>query len=143
MAVRGGGGGGGGGAAAGGFFHEDEILGKAYDAKLTRRLVGYLAPYRTLVGVSLILLLLQSAAQIVPPILAKDIVDRAVIPAVSGAVTRDLAFRQLAVLGAAYLGVLAVGAAIRYGQTLLTTWVGQRAMYDLRLELFRHLQFLP
>ncbi len=36
-----------------------------------------------------------------------------------------------------------MGAGIKYGQTLLTTWVGQRAMYDLRLELFRHLQFLP
>ena len=136
-------GGGGGNAAGGGFFHEDEILGKAYDATLTRRLVGYLAPYKTLVGVSLVLLLLQSAAQIVPPLLAKEIVDQAVIPAVNGSMARDDAFGRLATLGAAYLGVLAIGAAIRYGQTLLTTWVGQRAMYDLRLELFRHLQFLP
>src|SRR6266850_1179231 len=134
---------GGRGGAAGGFFHEDEILGKAYDAVLTRRLVGYLAPYKVWVGVSIVLLLLQSLAQIVPPIIAKDIVDQAVIPAVNGAISRDDASTKLATLGVLYLVVLAVGATIRYGQTLLTTWVGQRAMYDLRLELFRHLQFLP
>src|SRR5713101_6375440 len=144
MGGRGGGGGGGGhGGGAGGFFHEDEILGKAYDAVLTRRLIGYLAPYKVWVGVSIVLLLLQSLAQIVPPIIAKDIVDQAVIPAVNGAISRDDASTRLATLGVVYLVVLAVGAAIRFGQTLLTTWVGQRAMYDLRLELFRHLQFLP
>ena len=91
MGGRGGGGGGGhgggghGGGGAG-FFHEDEILGKAYDAVLTRRLVGYLGPYKVLVGVSIALLLVQSLAQIVPPIIAKDIVDQAVIPAVSGTI---------------------------------------------------------
>jgi ATP-binding cassette, subfamily B, multidrug efflux pump len=139
----GGRGGGGGGHGGGGFFQEDEILGKAYDATLTRRLVGYLGPYRGWVGVAIVLLLLQSLAQIVPPIIAKDIVDQAVIPAVSGALARDEAFTRLAVLGAVYLIVLVLGASIRFGQTLLTTWVGQKAMYDLRLELFRHLQFLP
>jgi ATP-binding cassette subfamily B multidrug efflux pump len=90
-----------------------------------------------------VLLLLQSLAQIVPPIIAKDIVDQAVIPAVNGAISRDDASTKLATLGVLYLVVLTVGAGIRFGQTLLTTWVGQRAMYDLRLELFRHLQFLP
>ena len=139
----GGRGGGGGGQGGGGFFHEDEVLGKAYDAALTRRLVGYLAPYRSWVAVAIALLLLQSLAQILPPIIAKEIVDQAVIPAVTGTLARDDAFTRLAVLGVVYLLVLGVGASIRYGQTILTTWVGQKAMYDLRLELFRHLQFLP
>jgi len=141
---RGGGHGGGGGGHGGtGFFQEDEILGKAYDAALTRRLVGYLAPYKVWVAVSIVLLFLQSAAQIAPPILAKEIVDQAVIPAVNGLVPRDEAFGRLGYMGLIHLVVLMAGSAVRYGQTLLTTWVGQRAMYDLRLELFRHLQFLP
>jgi ATP-binding cassette subfamily B multidrug efflux pump len=138
VAVHGGGGGGG----RGGFVQEDEILGKAYDARLTQRLVGYLAPYKVWVIVALALLLAMSLAQIAPPIIAKYIVDQAVIPAVNGELGRDEAFGRLAVLGLLYLLVLAAGAALRFGQTLLTTWVGQRAMYDLRLELFRHLQFL-
>jgi ATP-binding cassette subfamily B multidrug efflux pump len=141
---RGGGhGGGGGGQGGGGFFHEDEILGKAYDAALTRRLVSYLAPYKYLVAISIVMLFLQSAAQIAPPILAKEIVDQAVIPAVNGSLPRDEAFGRLGLLGLVYLIVLGAGAGIRFGQTVLTTWVGQKAMYDLRLELFRHLQFLP
>jgi ATP-binding cassette subfamily B protein len=141
---RGGGpGGGGGGAGGGGFFQEDEILGKAYDAALTRRLVSYLAPYKYLVALSIGMLFLQSAAQIAPPILAKEIVDQAVIPAVNGSLPRDEAFGRLGLLGLVYLIVLGGGAGVRFGQTVLTTWVGQKAMYDLRLELFRHLQFLP
>ena len=134
--------GGGGGHGGGGFVHEDEILGKAYDARLTQRLIGYLAPYKVWVIVALVLLLGMSLAQIAPPIIAKYIVDQAVIPAVNGELGRDDAFSRLALLGVLYLLVLAAGAGLRFAQTLLTTWVGQRAMYDLRLELFRHLQFL-
>ena len=139
MAVHGGGGGGHGG---GGFVQEDEILGKAYDAKLTARLVGYLAPYKLWVALAFALLLAMSLAQIAPPILIKYIVDQAVIPAVNGDLTRDEALTRLTLLGIVYLVVLATGAGLRFAQTLLTTWVGQRAMFDLRLELFRHLQFL-
>jgi len=126
----------------GGFVQEDEILGKAYDARLTRRLVGYLGPYKVWVVVALVLLLAMSLAQIAPPIIAKYIVDQAVIPAVNAELGRDEAFGRLALLGTLYLVVLLAAAGLRFAQTMLTTWVGQRAMYDLRLELFRHLQFL-
>lgn len=132
----------GGGGAGGGFVQEDEILGKAYDAKLTARLVSYLGPYKIWVALALALLLAMSLAQIAPPILIKYIVDQAVIPAASGELARDEALTRLTLLGVVYLIVLAAGATLRFGQTLLTTWVGQRAMFDLRLELFRHLQFL-
>ncbi|HYK96880.1 MAG TPA: ABC transporter ATP-binding protein [Candidatus Acidoferrales bacterium] len=143
MGGRGGGGGGGGGHGAGGFFQEDEILGKAYDAALTRRLVGYLAPYKGWVVVAIVLLLLQSLAQIAPPILAKNIIDQAIVPAVNKTIGRDEALSRLALIGLAYLVILAAGAVLRYVQLLLTTWVGQKAMYDLRQQLFRHLQYLP
>ncbi|HKY52001.1 MAG TPA: ABC transporter ATP-binding protein [Candidatus Limnocylindria bacterium] len=130
------------GHGGGGFVHEDEILGKAYDARLTRRLVGYLGPYKLWVGVALALLLAMSLAQIAPPIIAKYIVDQAIVPAVSRELARDDAFARLALFGALYLVVLLAAAGLRFAQTMLTTWVGQKAMYDLRLELFRHLQFL-
>ncbi len=131
------------GGGGGGFFHEDEILGKAYDAVLTRRLLGYLRPYRAWVALAVVLLLLQSLAQIAPPIIAKNIIDQAIVPAVSGTLARDDAIVTLTTLGAIYLAILAAGAVLRYAQLLLSTWVGQKAMYDLRLELFSHLQFLP
>src|SRR6266508_2032945 len=139
MAMHGGGGGGGGG----GFFHEDEILGKAYDARLMRRLIGYLRPYMVGVVVALVMLLGLSATHVLPPIIAKFIIDSAITPAVSGEIVPAEGLARLGLLGMLYLAVLTANAGLRYAQSLLTTVVGQKAMYDLRMELFRHLQFLP
>ncbi len=139
MAMHGGGHGGGGG----GFFHEDEILGKAYDARLMRRLLRYVRPYGGLVVVALVLLLVLSATQIAPPIIAKFIIDQAITPAVAGQITPAEGLATLGLLGMLYLAILVANAGVRYGQGMLTAYVGQRAMYDLRIELFRHLQFLP
>ena len=124
------------------FFQEDEILGKAYDRTLTRRLVAYLRPYRGQTILSFVLLLLLSATQIAPPIIAKFIIDSAITPAVNGEVAPDVAAGRLGALGLLYLVVLTASAGLRYWQSLLATWVGQRAMYDLRQELFHHLEHL-
>ena len=121
----------GGGATA--FFHEDEVLGKAYDARLMRRLLGYLRPYTAGVIAALVLLLLLSATQIAPPIIAKFIIDNAITPAVSGEIDPAEALRRLGLLGLAYLGVLTANAAVRYAQSVVTAVIGQRAMYDLRV----------
>ncbi|MDE3192899.1 MAG: ABC transporter ATP-binding protein [Chloroflexota bacterium] len=126
-----------------GFFHEDEILGKAYDSRLMRRLLHYVRPYTAMVAVAMALLLLYSASQVVPPILAKEVVDRSITPVVDGQVPVDVGLSRLALYGLLYFGVLVLSSAIRYVQALLTAIAGQRAMYDLRLELFRHLQYLP
>ena len=127
-----------------GFFQEDEILGKAYDARLMRRLLAYLRPYRTLVVVAMVVLLGQSFVEIAPPIVARFLIDTAIAPAIGPGATiaPEEGFRRLVPLGLAYLALLAVGAFLRYGQNILTTYVGQRAMYDLRVRLFGHLQHL-
>jgi ATP-binding cassette subfamily B protein len=141
--MAGGRGGGGGGHGAGGFFHEDEILGKAYDARLTKRLLGYMRPYLGGVIVSVVLLLALAATQVGPPIIAKFVIDTAITPAVSREIPPVEGLARLGALGVLYLLVIGANAAIRYAQSVITTIVGQKAMYDLRLELFRHLQFLP
>ena len=84
-----------GGGGASGCFHEDEILGKAYDARLTRRLLTYLRPYRVWVVADLVLLLLLSATQIAPPILAKFVIDSAVAPTVAGELTPEEGLTRL------------------------------------------------
>ena len=125
-----------------GFFQEDEILGKAYDARLMRRLLSYLRPYGGLVTIALVLLVFLSLADIAPPIITKFLIDTAIAPAVSGAIPAAEGLRLLVPLGVAYLGVLLASAGLRYAQNILTTYVGQRAMYDLRVQLFGHLQSL-
>ena len=127
-----------------GFFQEDEILGKAYDGRLMRRLLTYLRPYRGLVTLALVLLIGLSFVEIAPPLVARFIIDTAIAPALgpSATIAPDEGVRRLVPLGLAYLGLLVAGAFLRYGQNILTTYVGQRAMYDLRVQLFGHLQFL-
>src|SRR5512142_3210301 len=98
-----------------------------------RRLMGYLRPYRPRVTFAIVLLLLGAALELVGPYLTKIALDRAV-PA------HDLHLIGLLALG--YLGTLVVGFALEFGQTIVTTWLGQRVMYDLRREIFGHLQRL-
>ena len=114
-------------------FQEDEILGKAYDARLMRRLLGYVRPYIGLVALSVVLLLLSSSASLTGPYLVRIGIDRYITPG---------QLRGLGALTAIYLAILAAGFIFRYLQSYLMQLVGQRAMYDLRLALFAHLQRL-
>src|SRR3990172_3633565 len=114
-------------------FQEDEILGKAYDARLMRRLLGYVRPYIGLVALSVVLLLLSSAASLTGPYLVRIGIDRYITPG---------QLRGLGALTAIYLAILAAGFIFRYLQSYLMQLVGQRAMYDLRMALFAHLQRL-
>jgi ATP-binding cassette subfamily B multidrug efflux pump len=113
--------------------HDEEIFGKAYDSGLARRLLRYLRPYRPRVAIAIALLLAGAALEMVGPWLTQIAIDRA-LPAGD----RPL----LWLIGAAYLGALVASFAFDYAQGLLTTWLGQRVMFDLRVELFAHLQTL-
>ncbi len=114
-------------------LHDEEALGKAYDARLMRRLLRYLAPHWWLVVLAVLLLAMASALEIVGPWLTKVALDDA-IPAGDG--------RLLSWLALAFLGTLALGFLLQYAERILTTWLGQRIMYDLREEIFRKFQTL-
>lgn len=113
---------------------EDEILGKAYDGRLARRLLPYLRPYTRRLILSLALLLGTGLLDLVGPFLTKIAIDRYIVP------------RRPSGLGLVlglYLGALIVGFAFRYLQNYHMQFVGQRVMYDIRNEIFAHLQRLP
>jgi ATP-binding cassette subfamily B multidrug efflux pump len=114
-------------------LHEEEVLGKAYDARLMARLLRYLRPYAWVVVLAIVVLVLASGLQIVGPWLTEIAIDEA-IP------TGDE--RLLGTLALGYLGALAATFLLQYGQQVLTTWLGQKVMYDLRREIFAHLQRL-
>ncbi len=114
-------------------FQEDEILGAAYDARLMRRLLGYVRPYRGAVVGAVVLLLLTSAVSLAGPYLVRVAIDEHIAP-------RRLDGLALVIL--AYFAALVAGFILRYAQTYVMQRVGQRAMYDLRMELFSHLQGL-
>jgi ATP-binding cassette subfamily B protein len=115
-------------------YHEEDALGKAYDSRLMRRLLRYARPYRSLVAASLGLLAVEGVLQLVGPLLTQRVIDVA-LPA------RDAAAAgRMATLFAAALTLSFIAS---YGETLLTSLLGQRVMRDLRHELFAHLQKLP
>ena len=112
-------------------YHEEEALGKAYDARLMRRLLTYLRPYRLQVAGAILLLMGASALEIVGPWLTQQVIDRAIPEA-----DRSL----LTTLTLAYVAATLGGFVLQYAQGILTTWLGQGVMYDLRMEIFRQLQ---
>jgi len=112
---------------------QDEAFDKNYDARLLRRLLVYLRPYRGLTGFAVLLLLAGAGLALVGPALTQRALDIA-IPA------RDTGL--LGTLALLFLAALVLEFLIEYGQTLLTTYLGQRVMYDLRMQIFGHLQRL-
>ena len=104
-----------------------------YDAALLRRLLRYLRPYRWLAAGALLLLLIQSGLALVGPRLTERALDVA-IP------RRDVSL--LGLLAGLYLATLLFELVVEYGGAVLTAFVGQRVMYDLRTEIFSHLQRL-
>ncbi len=129
---------------------EEEALGKAYDARLMKRLLQYLKPYWRIVAASLALLVVDSLLQSTGPLLTKLAVDRylvpsghgqSIIPALNAWLSKDpmAGLTQLAIL---YLAIVVFGFVFDFGQTYLMQWTGQRAMFDLRRELMTHLQTL-
>src|SRR5581483_2409280 len=120
--------------------HEEEQLGKLYDAATARRLIRYLAPYRQLVIIALVLTVTVNLVRQVGPLLTKWAIDDYIAPASRQQLPFDTAFHGIAVLAGLYLISLAVTLGIGYFQDVLLNTIGQRVMYDLREEIFRKFQ---
>jgi ATP-binding cassette subfamily B multidrug efflux pump len=125
---------------------EDEVSGKAYDGRLMMRLGRYLGPYRWQATVSVIAVILKAASDVAGPYLVKVGLDR-YLTAHAGASTNWLARRLsddpytgLAQLSGLYMGALLLAYAFEFTQTYLMQWTGQKVMFDLRREIFRHMQ---
>ncbi|MHB0963219.1 MAG: ABC transporter ATP-binding protein [Gemmatimonadaceae bacterium] len=113
--------------------HDEERLSNVFDGRLARRLAGYVRPHLPLALGALALLLVEGLLQLAGPLLTRRVIDVA-LPA------RDYA--EVGRLTALFVGALLAQFATDYGQMVLTALLGQRAMHDLRRELFAHLQRL-
>jgi ATP-binding cassette subfamily B multidrug efflux pump len=114
-------------------FHEEDVLGKAYDARLMRRLLAYLRPHKAYVAGALVALVGDAAFQLAPPYLVKVAIDRYIA---AGNLT---GLNNIAVI---YFGCLFASFALEYSQTYLMQMIGQRIMFDMRLQIYEHLQRL-
>jgi ATP-binding cassette subfamily B protein len=114
-------------------IHEEEVLGKAYDARLMRRLMTYLLPYKRQVAIAIAAIIANSILQLAPPYITKIVIDT-YIPA------GDLS--GLGKVAALFLAVLLGGFALEYIQTWTMQMTGQRIMFDMRMQVYSHLQRL-
>lgn len=112
---------------------QEDALGRGYDPALMRRMLVYLRPYRGLVAVAVALLIVNALLALVGPVLTRQVLDVAVPQ-------RDVAL--LGTLAGLYLAALLLEFGTEYAQGILTTFIGQQVMRDLRLEIFGRLQRL-
>ncbi|MGA7472707.1 MAG: ABC transporter ATP-binding protein [Candidatus Sulfotelmatobacter sp.] len=126
---------------------EEEVLGKAYDSRLMARLLQYLRPYRWQVAIALVSILLKSFADVLGPYLTKVAIDRYLSPAkgLSSGFWSWLSPRAItgiAQIALIYVGLLVFSFLLEFLQTYFMQWTGQKVMFDLRRQIFRHLQRL-
>jgi len=122
--------------------HEEEALGKAYDSRLMRRLMEYMRPYKWRVFLALALTLAVTPLELAPPLLFQRAVDRYIVPALHHVLGITAARRGLVLISIVYLLVLAFDFLAQYMQIRIMQRVGQQTMYDMRREIFGHLQHL-
>jgi ATP-binding cassette subfamily B protein len=112
---------------------DEDVVGKAYDARLMRRLLHYLRPYRLSASLALVAIISNSVLQLAQPYLMKLAIDR-FIPAADMAGVNRIALW--------YFLILIAGFVLEFTQTWLLQNTGQRIMFDMRMEIYAHLQRL-
>lgn len=112
---------------------EDEVLGKAYDSKLMRRLLGYIKPYKKYVIFAIILNIFVAALGPIRPVLTKIAVDKYIAHG---------DYHGLMLIGLALFGSLLLQAVMQYFLTYYMQYLGQKTIFDIREQIFRHTQKL-
>ncbi len=115
-------------------YHEEEVLGKAYDARLMRRLLKYVGPYRSRIIIAVILLVGGSLLQLLLPVTIQIGIDNYL--------TQNQDIEGLTRIAFIYAGLLLAVFILQYLQMFITMYVGQKVQYDIRMQIFRHLQRL-
>ena len=112
---------------------DDELLGKAYDPRIARRLIAFLRPYQSRLYITLVMVLLATAGDLMLPWLFSRAID---------ALDNNEGMNVIHVIGAAYIVTVIVRFLANWGQFYITQWLGQRVVFDIRNKMFRHLQNL-
>jgi ABC-type multidrug transport system fused ATPase/permease subunit len=113
--------------------HDDQILGKAYDSRIARRLIGFLTPYRKRIWLVTLFVVLNTAADLSLPLLFSLAIDE---------VANDQRMWMLNVIGGTFVAIVLVRFLFMWGQFYNAQWLGNRVVLDIRNRMFRHLQGL-
>jgi ATP-binding cassette subfamily B multidrug efflux pump len=148
--------------------HEEEILGKAYDSRLMKRLLTYLRPYRWQVALSLVAIMIRAVLDVLGPVLTAIAIDKYLTHGAMAAKILGGQFTEpwsgknplsyltrlldphlskeplvgIAQIAGIYVALVVIAFFLEYAQTYFMQWTGQKVMFDLRSQLFRHLQHM-
>jgi ABC-type multidrug transport system fused ATPase/permease subunit len=117
------------------YTHEDQVLGKAYDPRIVRRLLAFLRPYRQKVILAVGLVLLATIADLAMPLLFKAAIDE-VGP------NGDKRLSVLNLIGAIFVVAVIARFFGQWFQYRTAQWLGNKVVFDIRNRMFRHLQTL-
>ncbi len=115
------------------YQHDDQVLGKAYDSRIARRLLGFLAPYRQRILLVTTFVILHTLADLALPLLFAQAIDE---------VSNDQRMWMLNVIGGAFVALVLLRFLFMWGQYYNAQWLGNRVVLDIRNTMFRHLQNL-
>ncbi len=113
------------------YYEDEDVLASIYDTRILKRIGAYLRPYLAPVALSLLVVLTVAGLQVVGPLIVREAIDNQIT---------DGRGDRLWLLVLAYLGTLVAIFALNYVQVVIMTYVGQRVMMDMRIELFSHIQ---
>src|SRR5438309_868024 len=127
-------------------IQEEEVLGKAYDSRLMKRLLKYLRPYTWQVAIALAAIILKAGMDVLGPYLTKIAIDKYLVRTQ----THTFLDRWLSVqpwtgitqVALMYVGAISLSFLFEFTQTYIMQWAGQKAMFDMRTQIFAHLQKL-
>lgn len=111
----------------------DDLLGKAYDPQIARRLFAFVLPYRRRATAALFLIVVATVSDLLLPKLFSLAVDE---------VTQERRLSVLNLLGVAFLVTLGIRFLASWGEFYQISWLGNRVVFDIRNQMFRHLQTL-
>lgn len=114
-------------------YHEEDVLGKAYDARLMRRLLRYVRPYRSSLVAAVMLLVGGSLLNLLLPVTIQIGIDKYLLTGDMGGLSR---------IALVYGGILLAAFILQYAQMYITMSIGQKVQYDIRMQIFSHLQKL-
>ncbi len=116
-----------------GYGQEEEILGKAYDARLMRRLGHYLKPYRFHISIAIVVLIIAKLAELAGPFITKIVIDKYITTGNTSG---------LAGMVVLLISMIMIQFIMEYIEVYITQWMGQKTIYDIRMELFSHVENL-
>ena len=120
-------------------YQQEEVMAKPFDIKIMKRLLTYAKPYWLYIFIAAVSILLVTASNLLRPYLVQKAIDNYIN---NPNIPKAEAINGVTHIGILYLIIITVAFIINYGQIYLIQYTGQKIIFNLRQQIFEHLQSL-